>query len=596
MGGGKETPRQKMIGMMYLVLMAMLALNVSKSIIDAFVAIEENIQISSQNEHARGLEKLMELEEKYKSGDTPEIKAKAKKLLDFIALIDKETAKQIQYLDALKMEILVEIKEEPAKLKPGPESIIMVGFDKNYPLKPMRMNLAHVTNKDKYDEGMRIFGIAKNMKAPEAYACISPEAKGAKGGIELWNQMNNFRGKICELLVASSSTDTAKYKFVDPKIVAFKDLADLQKKVKDGLKKSKINGDDVQDVEKIYKSLTKNEMLEDEHEPGGVHWLAKTFNHAPSVAAIASLSSLQKEILTARADAVSLIRARLGGGEYSFNKIVGLAFPESAVLNPGDQFEVTVMMAAFDSDKQPIVKPQGGSVTGVADGRATLKCTAPSSGEMIIKGTVGVANKRGEIKEMPYETKIQVATKAGSISLPELSVMYTGWDNKVVPVTAGMVSSDITVQGGTKSKKSWTNQDGQKFDGFFVNVSSGTRQVILTLVGKDRTGKPVNFGTYKYKVKPFPEPTVLGGTISKGSGTKVIVGLGADSPFTGVNFVVEGGEITVGDLTTPFSGDRVPASAIAKAKVGKKVVIDVFYKRNGVKVQKPIGSNLKVVQ
>ena len=46
MAGGKETPRQKMIGMMYLVLTALLALNVSKSILDAFVNIEENIQIS----------------------------------------------------------------------------------------------------------------------------------------------------------------------------------------------------------------------------------------------------------------------------------------------------------------------------------------------------------------------------------------------------------------------------------------------------------------------------------------------------------------------------------------------------------------------
>jgi hypothetical protein len=44
MAGGKETPRQKMIGMMYLVLTALLALNVSKSILDAFVSIEENIQ------------------------------------------------------------------------------------------------------------------------------------------------------------------------------------------------------------------------------------------------------------------------------------------------------------------------------------------------------------------------------------------------------------------------------------------------------------------------------------------------------------------------------------------------------------------------
>ena len=44
MAGGKETPRQKMIGMMYLVLTALLALNVSKAILDAFVAIEENIR------------------------------------------------------------------------------------------------------------------------------------------------------------------------------------------------------------------------------------------------------------------------------------------------------------------------------------------------------------------------------------------------------------------------------------------------------------------------------------------------------------------------------------------------------------------------
>ena len=36
MGHGKETPRQKMIGMMYLVLTALLALNVSKDVLNAF--------------------------------------------------------------------------------------------------------------------------------------------------------------------------------------------------------------------------------------------------------------------------------------------------------------------------------------------------------------------------------------------------------------------------------------------------------------------------------------------------------------------------------------------------------------------------------
>ena len=61
MAGGKETPRQKMIGMMYLVLTALLALNVSKSILDAFVNIEENIQIDDI-EHEKGNAQLTAVE------------------------------------------------------------------------------------------------------------------------------------------------------------------------------------------------------------------------------------------------------------------------------------------------------------------------------------------------------------------------------------------------------------------------------------------------------------------------------------------------------------------------------------------------------
>jgi gliding motility-associated protein GldM len=43
MAHGKETPRQKMIGMMYLVLTAMLALNVSKDAVEAFKKVDEGL-------------------------------------------------------------------------------------------------------------------------------------------------------------------------------------------------------------------------------------------------------------------------------------------------------------------------------------------------------------------------------------------------------------------------------------------------------------------------------------------------------------------------------------------------------------------------
>lgn len=49
MGHGKETPRQKMIGMMYLVLTALLALNVSKDVLDSFVLVDEGLSKTNVN-------------------------------------------------------------------------------------------------------------------------------------------------------------------------------------------------------------------------------------------------------------------------------------------------------------------------------------------------------------------------------------------------------------------------------------------------------------------------------------------------------------------------------------------------------------------
>ncbi len=52
-GGGKETPRQKMIGMMYLVLLALLAMNVAKEVLQSFetlgISLRESAKVVSQS-------------------------------------------------------------------------------------------------------------------------------------------------------------------------------------------------------------------------------------------------------------------------------------------------------------------------------------------------------------------------------------------------------------------------------------------------------------------------------------------------------------------------------------------------------------------
>ena len=80
-----------MIGMMYLVLTALLALNVSKTILDAFVAIEENIQVANENEFVRGEEKYLALKETSEDPSMKDVQVKAKKYLKTVEEIDRIT-------------------------------------------------------------------------------------------------------------------------------------------------------------------------------------------------------------------------------------------------------------------------------------------------------------------------------------------------------------------------------------------------------------------------------------------------------------------------------------------------------------------------
>ena len=186
MAGGKETPRQKMIGMMYLVLTALLALNVSKSILDAFVAIEENIQVANENEFMRGEEKFKALQDLTKDDEQKDVKVKALAYLKTVEKINEISAKRIKQIDALKMEILAAIGEDITSVG-GAENIVIEPYSSKNPLKPAKLNLSKVNAMDKYDEPMAIL--------------VGSEITNPTGkGVELWKSYNDFRTEITELV------------------------------------------------------------------------------------------------------------------------------------------------------------------------------------------------------------------------------------------------------------------------------------------------------------------------------------------------------------------------------------------------------------
>lgn len=594
MAGGKETPRQKMIGMMYLVLTALLALNVSKTILDAFVAIEENMQIANINEYTRGQEKYDLIKEK---AEGKESTPKAVEIAKLAKKIDEMTAQRIQLIDKVKLLVMMECKEEIKAGTPKDEAIIVKdrgrenlevnldsknpGFKNNaIPVLPVRMNLHHVSGKDKYDEGMRVIGIASSE------ALVTPDPKGS--GMEIWNSKNAFKNELCQLIceagtnIAKKDTikdkkgNVVKFSFTDPKIKKYTDKEDLLKQLTVALNPLMVDGastPELESIRDIYTGLTKNEMvMEGEKE---LHWIGKTFDHAPQVATIASLTSLQKEILTARATALSYLQEKIGAGQYSFNKVQAFAFADQMVVNANEQFTVNVLMAAFDTEKQPLVKPNQGSLAGPPkNGVATLKLTAPASGTMEITGTVTIRKKDNTEKTEPYTAKIAVMPPMATVTLPEFSIMYSGYQNKVTAVAGGSKGeSDIQCLGAVKVKQSFT-VNGSKYNGWLVKPSPGSRTVVVSVYGKDSEQKQKKFGDFKYAVKPFPSPKCLTPSISKASGARITVGLGQDCPIQGATFTIKGGTVLVGD-GIPYSGPVIPAAAVKAAKVGKTVGITI---------------------
>src|SRR3569832_1377483 len=71
MAGGKETPRQRMIGILYLVLLGLIALDVPENLLDSFKTISDSLTASTKNVKT-GVDNTMAGFEKTKLKDEPE--------------------------------------------------------------------------------------------------------------------------------------------------------------------------------------------------------------------------------------------------------------------------------------------------------------------------------------------------------------------------------------------------------------------------------------------------------------------------------------------------------------------------------------------
>jgi gliding motility-associated protein GldM len=101
MGHGKETPRQKMIGMMYLVLTALLALNVSKDVLDAFVLVDKGLTRTTENFASKNDMIYREFGKKFAENPVKVLPWKNK-----ADEVKKQADELVSFIDTLKLEIV----------------------------------------------------------------------------------------------------------------------------------------------------------------------------------------------------------------------------------------------------------------------------------------------------------------------------------------------------------------------------------------------------------------------------------------------------------------------------------------------------------
>lgn len=104
MSGAKncpETPRQKMIGMMYLVLTAMLALNVSSSILEGFVMVDNSLHTTIESSKLRNEAQYQSFQSLYDKNPT-----KVKEWLEKAKVVRAKSDELYNYIQKFKVDIV----------------------------------------------------------------------------------------------------------------------------------------------------------------------------------------------------------------------------------------------------------------------------------------------------------------------------------------------------------------------------------------------------------------------------------------------------------------------------------------------------------
>lgn len=546
MASGKQSPRQAMINMMYLVLTALLAMNVSKEILDSFITVNNGLENTKLS-----LNDKMNAQYKSFEGFASENAAKYGAAWNEAKKIKTAGAEIIAYIDSIKAAAIIEAEG-------WPRDSVVLGDGRI-------VDLAKVTKKDSHDELTNLM-IGGEPATPK---------DGPMSATDLKNKLEAFRE-----LVKNSRKDDKELSASMDRVFNFENRKDASGTDNNW---QSINfyhvplAAGITILSKLQADVRNAEGEVVKRMMDAVEGKSFKFN---------KLTTIVKP-LSSYVTVGSKYTAEIFLGAYDDQNA-----PEVFIAGPG----ATVDTVAKKINGEAIKLPMNGA-------KAMLERVAGGAGLQTVRGIIKFKPVGGEETVEVFETTYEVAAPSLVVSPTKMNVFYRGVDNPVSVSVSGYSNKDIsaTATNGTLTKSA---------DGYIMRPGKEAEASIgATVTNPDGTKKPMPGMKFRVKNVPNPRPYFAGKsvddeTIKKPELTAAagVIAKMIDFEFD-LKFEIVGYKVTMIVGGTPIekitngaavSGDM--KEMFQKAKPGQKVYIEQIKARGPDGTTRNLGSlSFKVV-
>ena len=240
-----------------------------------------------------------------------------------------------------------------------------------------------------------------------------------------------------------------------------------------------------------------------------VSWADYKFGHMPVAAVLPLMSQIRSDLKVSEANLVNDIVQMAGGKQIVFDQFFPVFQADKSYVIGGERLNAKVSVGSYSSSLQPeniTLRVNGQTLPIKADGTADFSLVANGSpGPKTIKTYVAVKNPlTGEVIEQDGEFVYEIGTRSVAVSADKMNVFYMGVENPLSIAAAGVASNDVRVSFGDAIQG--TPAGPNKY------IVKGVRPTGINTTNVTVTANGQTLGTFPFRVKPIPDPVpTIGG-------------------------------------------------------------------------------------